>query len=234
MTKAARYWVVVPAAGIGARFASETPKQYASLAGASVLEHALKPLFIHPKLHAVVIALAPNDEHFAKLEFTQHGTQLEQVEGGGSRAQSVLNGLQFLQGKAKQNDFVLVHDAARPCLQAAEIDDLLAASEDEAVGAILALPMNDTVKRVVGQQIVETVDRTALWRAVTPQMFRFGVLFDALTSALAANFETTDEASAVERLGLTVNIVEAKASNIKITRQEDVSIAESLLSLERG
>ena len=169
-----------------------------------------------------------------RLEFTQHGTQLEQVEGGGSRAQSVLNGLQFLQGKAKQNDFVLVHDAARPCLQAAEIDDLLAASEDEAVGAILALPMNDTVKRVVGQQIVETVDRTALWRAVTPQMFRFGVLFDALTSALAANFETTDEASAVERLGLTVNIVEAKASNIKITRQEDVSIAESLLSLERG
>ena len=232
MNTTARYWVIVPAAGSGTRFASEIPKQYASLAGATVLQHALRPLFLHPKLHAVVIALAPNDSYFAGLEMVRHGTQLEQVEGGNSRAQSVLNALQFLQGKAKQNDFVLVHDAARPCLRASEIDDLIAACEDEAIGAILALPMNDTVKRVTDHTIVETVDRTTLWRAVTPQMFRFGVLFDALTEALKANYEITDEASAVERAGLSVNIVEADASNIKITRQQDVSIAESLLSLE--
>lgn len=232
MNTAARYWVVVPAAGIGTRFASETPKQYAPLAGESVLQHALRPLFLHPKLDAVVIALAPNDKYFAGLEMRTHGTQLDRVEGGNSRAQSVLNGLQFLQGKAKQNDFVLVHDAARPCLRRSEIDALLAACEDEPVGAILALPMNDTVKRVTDHKIIETVDRTTLWRAVTPQMFRFGVLFDALTAALEANYEITDEASAVERAGLSVSIVEADASNIKITRQQDVSIAESLLSLE--
>ena len=232
MNTAARYWVIVPAAGSGTRFASEIPKQYTSLAGATVLQHALRPLFLHPKLHTVVIVLAPNDSYFAGLKIARHGTQLDCVDGGNSRAESVLNALKFLQGKAKQNDFVLVHDAARPCLRAAEIDDLLAACEDEAIGAILALPMNDTVKRVTDHKIVETVDRTMLWRAVTPQMFRFGVLFDAVTEALKVNYEITDEASAVERAGLSVNIVEADASNIKITRQQDVSIAESLLSLE--
>ena len=232
MNTTARYWAIVPAAGIGARFASEIPKQYAPMAGATVLQHALRPLFLHHKLHAVVVALASNDTYFSELELVKHGTQLDTVEGGNSRAQSVLNALQLLQSKAKQNDFILVHDGARPCLQISEINDLLAACEDDAVGAILALPMNDTVKRVSEHKIIETVDRSTLWRAVTPQIFRFGVLFDALTAALESNFEVTDESSSVERTCLAVNIVEAKASNIKITRQQDVSIAESLLALE--
>ena len=214
---------IVPAAGIGSRMGADCPKQYLTLAGKTILEHTLGCLLSHPAIARVIVALAPHDEWFEQLAGAADPRVLR-VEGGSERAYSVLNALHVVEGK-----WVLVHDAARPCLTQGDLDALIA-SAMACDGAILGSRVRDTMKRTDGAgNIVATVEREQLWHALTPQMFPTGTLKRALEEGLALGALITDEASAMERAGFTVKMVEGRADNIKVTRPEDLSLAELFL-----
>ena len=214
---------IVPAAGIGSRMGADWPKQYLTLAGKTILEHTLGCLLSHPAIARVIVALAPHDEWFEQLAVAADPRVLR-VEGGSERAYSVLNALHVVEGK-----WVLVHDAARPCLTQGDLDALIA-SAMACDGAILGSRVRDTMKRTDGAgNIVATVEREQLWHALTPQMFPTGTLKRALEEGLALGALITDEASAMERAGFTVKMVEGRADNIKVTRPEDLSLAELFL-----
>ena len=214
---------IVPAAGIGSRMGADCPKQYLTLAGKTILEHTLGCLLSHPAIARVIVALAPHDEWFEQLAVAADPRVLR-VEGGSERAYSVLNALHVVEGK-----WVLVHDAARPCLTQGDLDALIA-SAMACDGAILGSRVRDTMKRTDGAgNIVATVEREQLWYALTPQMFPTGTLKRALEEGLALGALITDEASAMERAGFTVKMVEGRADNIKVTRPEDLSLAELFL-----
>lgn len=214
---------IVPAAGIGSRMGADCPKQYLTLAGKTILEHTLGCLLSHPGIARVIVALAPHDEWFEQLAVAADPRVLR-VEGGSERAYSVLNALHVVEGK-----WVLVHDAARPCLTQGDLDALIA-SAMACDGAILGSRVRDTMKRTDGAgNIVATVEREQLWHALTPQMFPTGTLKRALEEGLALGALITDEASAMERAGFTVKMVEGRADNIKVTRPEDLSLAELFL-----
>lgn len=214
---------IVPAAGIGSRMGADCPKQYLTLAGKTILEHTLGCLLSHPAIARVIVALAPHDEWFEQLAVAADPRVLR-VEGGSERAYSVLNALHVAEGK-----WVLVHDAARPCLTQGDLDALIA-SAMACDGAILGSRVRDTMKRTDGAgNIVATVEREQLWHALTPQMFPTGTLKRALEEGLALGALITDEASAMERAGFTVKMVEGRADNIKVTRPEDLSLAELFL-----
>ena len=214
---------IVPAAGIGSRMGADCPKQYLTLAGKTILEHTLGCLLSHPAIARVIVALAPHDEWFEQLAVAADPRVLR-VEGGSARAYSVLNALHVVEGK-----WVLVHDAARPCLTQGDLDALIA-SAMACDGAILGSRVRDTMKRTDGAgNIVATVEREQLWHALTPQMFPTGTLKRALEEGLALGALITDEASAMERAGFTVKMVEGRADNIKVTRPEDLSLAELFL-----
>ena len=214
---------IVPAAGIGSRMGADCPKQYLTLAGKTILEHTLGCLLSHPAIARVIVALAPHDEWFEQLAVAAD-PRILRVEGGIERAYSVLNALHVAQGK-----WVLVHDAARPCLTHEDLDALIA-SAMACDGAILGSRVRDTMKRTDGAgNIVATVEREQLWHALTPQMFPTGTLKRALEEGLALGALITDEASAMERAGFTVKMVEGRADNIKVTRPEDLSLAELFL-----
>ena len=214
---------IVPAAGIGSRMGADCPKQYLTLAGKSILEHTLGCLLSHPAIARVIVALAPHDEWFEQLAVAAD-PRILRVEGGAERAYSVLNALHVAEGK-----WVLVHDAARPCLTHGDLDALIA-SAMACDGAILGSRVRDTMKRTDGAgNIVATVEREQLWHALTPQMFPIGTLKRALEEGLALGALITDEASAMERAGFTVKMVEGRADNIKVTRPEDLSLAELFL-----
>ena len=214
---------IVPAAGIGSRMGADCPKQYLTLAGKTILEHTLGCLLSHPAIVRVIVALAPHDEWFEQLAVAADPRVLR-VEGGSERAYSVLNALHVVEGK-----WVLVHDAARPCLTQGDLDALIA-SAMACDGAILGSRVRDTMKRTDGAgNILATVDREQLWHALTPQMFPTGTLKRALEEGLALGALITDEASAMERAGFTVKMVEGRADNIKVTRPEDLSLAELFL-----
>ena len=214
---------IVPAAGIGSRMGADCPKQYLTLAGKTILEHTLGCLLSHPAIVRVIVALAPHDEWFEQLAVAADPRVLR-VEGGSERAYSVLNALHVAEGK-----WVLVHDAARPCLTQGDLDALIA-SAMACDGAILGSRVRDTMKRTDGAgNIVATVEREQLWHALTPQMFPTGTLKRALEEGLALGALITDEASAMERAGFTVKMVEGRADNIKVTRPEDLSLAELFL-----
>ena len=214
---------IVPAAGIGSRMGADCPKQYLTLAGKTILEHTLGCLLSHPAIARVIVALAPHDEWFGQLAVAADPRVLR-VEGGSERAYSVLNALHVVEGK-----WVLVHDAARPCLTQGDLDALIA-SAMACDGAILGSRVRDTMKRTDGAgNIVATVEREQLWHALTPQMFPTGTLKRALEEGLALGALITDEASAMERAGFTVKMVEGRADNIKVTRPEDLSLAELFL-----
>ena len=214
---------IVPAAGIGSRMGADCPKQYLTLAGKTILEHTLGCLLSHPAIARVIVALAPHDEWFEQLAVAADPRVLR-VEGGSERAYSVLNALHVVEGK-----WVLVHDAARPCLTQGDLDALIA-SAMACDGAILGSRVRDTMKRTDGAgNIVATVEREQLWHALTPQMFPTGTLKRALEKGLALGALITDEASAMERAGFTVKMVEGRADNIKVTRPEDLSLAELFL-----
>lgn len=220
---------IVPAAGVGKRFGGDTPKQYLQLSGKTVLFHSVNCLVTHPRIEKVVVATAAEDtrcdEVFAALD-----SKVLQVNGGAERAHSVLAGLAGLLDHAHASDWVLVHDAARPCLLHADIDNLIDTLIDHPVGGILAAPVRDTLKRCDGENtIVETVPREGMWQAQTPQMFRLGVLHGAIADALAGNLIVTDEAQAMERCGFTPRVVAASNENIKITRPGDLEIAEQVM-----
>ena len=232
-----RVWAIVPAAGRGTRFAGAAaegcaPKQYAPLLGATVLQFALRTLLAEPRVHAVVVALAAGDAHWPALASKLGSSKLRTTLGGATRQDSVLNGLEFLSRDAAPDDWVLVHDAARPCLSAEELHSLLDALEGTAehAGAVLAAPIVDTVKRDLDGRVA-TVDRQGLWRALTPQVFAFAKLRQALKEASLAGVAVTDEAQAIERMGLTAVFVQGSPFNIKVTRIEDLGIAEGILKM---
>jgi 2-C-methyl-D-erythritol 4-phosphate cytidylyltransferase len=232
---AMRYWLVVPAAGGGRRFGGDVPKQYSPLAGRSLIEWSLAPFLDDARCRGMVVALAADDRWFEKLPLSRH-PRLATVAGGTERSDSVRLALQALTvadaagDTAIAADWVLVHDAARPCVSAAEIDALLDISPDD-IGAVLAVPVADTLKRADGQgHVSQTEDRAALWRALTPQMFRLGLLRAALAAASEAGRVPTDESQAVEWLGHRPRLVHGSARNIKVTEPGDLALAEFLLS----
>lgn len=215
---------IVPAAGIGSRMGADCPKQYLQLAGKTILEHTLERLLPHPAIAQVIVALAPHDRWFEALPVAAD-PRIVRVEGGAERAFSVLNGLHVAQG-----EWVLVHDAARPCLTHGDLDALIATAMN-CGGAILGSRVRDTMKRSDGEgNIIATVEREQLWHALTPQMFPTRALKRALEEGLLLGATITDEASAMERAGFTVRMVEGRADNIKVTRPEDLSLAGLFLS----
>ncbi len=217
------FWVVIPAAGIGSRMRADRPKQYLQLAGRSILEHTLDCFLDHPQLKGLVLCLAADDPYWPKLAAATD-PRIQRVDGGSERADSVLNGLLLLRELgAQEGDWVLVHDAARPNLARSDLDLLLAELADDSVGGLLAVPARDTLKRAGADgRVQETVDRSVIWQAYTPQMFHFAALHRALADALVAGVAVTDEASALEWAGLAPRLVEGRADNLKITRPEDL------------
>ncbi|GAC1368938.1 MAG: 2-C-methyl-D-erythritol 4-phosphate cytidylyltransferase [Aquirhabdus sp.] len=224
---APRLWAVVPAAGSGRRFGGSTPKQYLELHNQPIMVHSINRLFALP-LSGCVIAVSPDDQLAQTLHY-QNPSQLHFVAGGAERMDSVLAGLDFLQDRAAFDDWVLVHDVARPCIAVDSLNKLHETLSDDAVGGILAIPVRDTLKKAQNGNIIETVSRDHLWQAQTPQMFRFGILRDALIAAKKQNLQVTDEASAVELAGFTVKIVEGRMDNIKVTYSDDLALAEAIM-----
>jgi 2-C-methyl-D-erythritol 4-phosphate cytidylyltransferase len=224
-------WVVIPAAGVGRRMVSDMPKQYLLLNEKPVIEHSLRVFDRHASVSEIIVAISEEDEYWSSLDF-KPSKPLHKVNGGKERCDSVLNGLKFLENKANASDWVLVHDAARPCLRSEDLDLLLRKLQQHEVGGILAVPVRDTMKRSFsnGNIIKETVERENLWHALTPQMFRFKLLKDSLESALNESKSVTDEASAVELAGYQPVLVEAHADNLKITRPEDLALAAYYLT----
>jgi 2-C-methyl-D-erythritol 4-phosphate cytidylyltransferase/2-C-methyl-D-erythritol 2,4-cyclodiphosphate synthase len=229
-------WAIVPAAGRGSRFDSSAlnpPKQYAPLRGATVIEWALKALLGEPRVAAVVVALAADDTRWQDVAASLPQSKLRTTIGGASRQESVMNGLRALQGHAADDDWILVHDAARPCLTgsdlAALLDAVAAPGLAAQAGAVLASPIVDTVKRERCEVAVDTVDRTGLWRALTPQVFGFAALRQALEEVLRLGLAVTDEAQAMERLGLSAGLVRGSPFNIKVTTPADLAMAEAIL-----
>lgn len=217
------FWVVIPAAGIGSRMRADRPKQYLQLAGKTILEHTLDCFLDHPQLRGLVLSLAADDPYWPTLPCAADA-RMQRAEGGAERADSVLFGLLRLQELGAQaGDWVLVHDAARPNLARSDLDRLLGELADDPVGGLLAVPARDTLKRIGADgRVAETVDRSVIWQAYTPQMFRFAALQNALADALAAGVAVTDEASALEWAGQAPKLVEGRADNLKITRPEDL------------
>lgn len=243
MSAGRRVFAVVPAAGRGARFDPEargTPKQYAPLAGATVIEWSLRSLLREPRIEKVVVVVASDDTRWPEIAAAigRGGSEgaaakLMSAIGGASRQESVLSGLKALRRVAAAEDWVLVHDAARPCLPAADVHALIEALTSGAGGAVLASPIVDTVKRESGGTVSETVDRTGLWRALTPQVFALAELEHALAEAASQGLTVTDEAQAMERLGARPRLVAGSPFNIKVTRAEDLAIAAQILEITK-
>jgi 2-C-methyl-D-erythritol 4-phosphate cytidylyltransferase len=219
-------YALIPAAGSGTRLPAEAPKQYLPLAGKPMLWHAVRAVCV-PRVESVFVVLAPQDKTFATHDWSAFGERLQPLYcGGEARRDSVYNGLVAAMNHIQADDWLLVHDAARPCLPEKDLDKLMREIEGDEVGGILALPIAETVKRVCQGKIQATEDRSQLWLAQTPQMFRAGLLLQALARAKGA---PTDEAAAVEQLGLKPRIVAGSGENLKVTWPEDVAIAEGIL-----
>nr|WP_288354834.1 2-C-methyl-D-erythritol 4-phosphate cytidylyltransferase [uncultured Pseudomonas sp.] len=223
------FWAVIPAAGIGSRMRADRPKQYLQLAGKSILEHTLHCFLDHPRLRGVVVSLAEDDPFWPSLDCA-HDARIHTAAGGAERADSVLNALlRLAELGAGEQDWVLVHDAARPNLAQSDLDLLLAELADDAIGGLLAVPARDTLKRVGSDgRVRETIDRSVIWQAYTPQMFRLGALHQALAEALVSDVAVTDEASAMEWAGQAPRLIEGRADNLKVTRPEDLHYLERL------
>ena len=230
MSKQNKFWSVVPAAGVGSRMAAAVPKQYLQLHGKTVIEHTLSRLCTHPRISGVVVAISAADEHWQQLDLPAYNN-IHVAEGGAERCHSVLSGLQLLNGIANTDDWVLVHDAARPCIHHTDISHMIDVLKDHPVGGLLGLPVADTMKRSnTADEVLKTVNREHLWRALTPQMFRLGQLQQALQTALDEGFLVTDDASAIEHVGLKPRMIAGRGDNIKITRPEDLKLAEMYLA----
>ncbi len=224
-----RYWAVVPAAGVGRRMASAIPKQYLPLAGQTVIEQTLERLWSHPQIESIFVALSEQDGWWPDSAFAAD-PRITRVAGGTERCHSVLNALDALSAVAAEDDWVLVHDAARPCLRECDLEQLIEKLSSHPVGGLLGVPVRDTMKRTDSHAAVTaTVPREQLWHAFTPQMFRLGRLRSALKQALKRGEMVTDEASAIELFGLQPLMVEGHADNIKITRPEDLALATFFL-----
>ncbi len=208
---------------------NELPKQYLDLAGKPMIWHAISTLSACPDISTVFVVLAPGDEYFSRYDWSHCAGKLAPLYcGGATRAESVANGL--LASEMDADDWVLVHDAARPCLSQGQLSRLIGELRDDEVGGILAVPVADTLKRAnAAQRVAHTEDRAGLWQAQTPQMFRAGLLLQALETAP----NVTDEASAIEALGLQPKLVTSESSNFKVTYPQDLRLAELLLQQEK-
>lgn len=234
------YYLIIPASGIGARMYSEknslngqakVAKQYLKLDnGLTILDQTLKTLLSINQIKGCVVAIANKDHLFAKSVFNNHPKLLTTVIGGKERMHSVLNALKALTDFAKDDDWVLVHDSARPCVKTSEIINLMNQLKHHATGGLLATKVVDTIKQADDNIVNITIDRSNLWQAQTPQMYRFGILLKALNTAINNDINTTDEASAIEHLGLESILVKSSKSNIKITNLEDLALANFYLS----
>lgn len=232
MTDQAVIWALIPAAGFGARMESDTPKQYLRLLHQPVLAHTIERLASFRALAGVWVGISENDKSWDGVkDLVAHlPVKVESYIGGKERANTVLNGLAALADHANEHDWVLVHDAARPCVRHEDISLLIETAMTHADGGLLALPEADTVKRVDKHgAVIETVDRAELWRAMTPQLFPLRQLHKALEKALADKMIITDEASAIEHAGGSPQVIVGRADNIKITYPDDLPLAEMLL-----
>lgn len=229
------YWLLMPAAGTGRRFGSDTPKQYAALEGRTVIDWALAPFTDDTRCRQIIVALGADDG-----SWTPPPRALA-VPGGAQRSQSVRAALAAIQDRAEADDWVLVHDAARPCLDVRDLDRLLLTVQDHPVGGLLGSRYADTLKRAEDSpgdattaRILKTEERRGLWRALTPQMFRYGALCTALDAAHAAGRFPSDEAQALEWTGATAVLVEGAATNLKVTTAEDLTLAAAVLRSRHG
>lgn len=230
-----KVWVVIPAAGSGKRMGLSRPKQYLPLLGKTVIEHTVSRLLSSEYIAGVILALSKDDATWKTLSLAQNENVLC-VEGGAERIYSVKNGLLKFQNMCKENpdelsDWVLVHDAVRPCVSTSDIEHLINSLWSHPVGGLLASPVVDTLKQVDGENnVLDTLDRSLYWRAQTPQMFKATVLLDGIERAISTNFIATDESSIIESMGLQSKVVKASADNLKLTYQEDLPLLEAVLS----
>lgn len=220
------FHALVPAAGFGARMGQEIPKQYLALAGQPMIAHALATLCACQKISTVFVVLSADDTQFQQYDFSRFGDKLQPLYcGGATRAESVLNGL--LAAELESDDWLLVHDAARPCLTQAQLNKLISELSEDAVGGLLAVPVADTLKRAdKAGRVLRTESREQLWQAQTPQMFRAGLL----ASALRQCKDVTDDASAIEALGFQPKLIASEPSNFKVTYPQDLLLAELLIN----
>lgn len=242
-----RYWLLMPAAGASERFGGDTPKQYAPLLGRTVIEWALAPFLSDPRCAGLVVAIAPDDAGWAPLSAriaagpAARAPPVSTVSGGPQRSLSVRRALAALEGRAAAEDWVLVHDAARPCLERGDLERLLGQVAAHPLGGLLAVPAADTLKRAAdaaagaaAPAVAHTVERTGLWRALTPQIFRYRRLCQALDAAHAAGRFPSDESQALEWLGEQPLLVAGAASNLKITSSADLALAAAVLRARGG
>jgi 2-C-methyl-D-erythritol 4-phosphate cytidylyltransferase len=228
-----RYYSVIPAAGSGRRFATAVPKQYAALGSSTVIEHALAPFETDPDCAGIVVAVAVDDAVWPAIA-ARRPRVVQSTVGGEHRAHSVRNALRALSTKAREDDWVMVHDAARPCLSRVDLASLKNELAAHPVGGLLAIPLADTLKRGLEPaskvtHVDGTIDRAGLWRAATPQVFRLGVLLAALDRAIASGDIPTDEAQAIEWSGQRPRLVAGRADNIKVTTGDDLALAAAIL-----
>jgi len=226
-----RIWCIVPAAGIGSRMQKQCPKQYLPFRSSTILDITLSRLLACQLFEKIIVCLKSSDRYWADSRYA-NDDRIIIADGGVERADSVLNGLDGLKQHANSSDWVLVHDAARPCIRRADIECLVDTAVGQQQGAILAAPIHDTVKLVKGGVSTKTLDRSVLWRALTPQIFTLDKLQQALISARKAGRVVTDEASAMEQSNHIVNIVQGHADNIKITCPEDLVLANFYMDLQ--
>ena len=223
-----KYWGIVPAAGRSMRMNSAKPKQYLKIAGKTIIEHAVAPLLECVQMEKIVVVTAADDPQWGHLPLAKHHKIITAI-GGAERCHSVYHGVLALQAYANDQDWVLVHDAARPLLQKHDVNKLISTLSEHPIGGLLGAPINATIKRInANNTVLETVPRRHLWRAFTPQMFRFGILHKALMTALPDN-PTSDSAKAIEQLGYAPQMVEGRSDNIKVTRSSDLVWVEKLL-----
>ena len=227
-----KIWAIIPAAGSGSRFSQHELKQYQMISGQTVLQHTVSHLNQLP-LSGYVLAINPHDSVAKTLDF-MHSDKLHFCTGGKERVDSVLQALNYLSQMAAPNDFVLVHDAARPCVTFECLDALLNTAQQENCSAILAIPVRDTLKRVEkSNNITETVPRDGLWQAQTPQISKLGLLKSAIETSLQQGIVITDEASALEFIGEKVKVVQGRSDNIKITYPDDLELAQLILKSQK-
>ena len=228
-----RLWVVIPAAGIGKRMGVDIPKQYITVCDKAIIEHTVEKFTSRNDLQGILVALSNSDQHWSTLELSENN-KITTVTGGEERYKSVYNALCSLKNKADDDDWILVHDAVRPCITTSEIDQFIADLDHlNGIGGILALPCFETMKKAnTNHEIEETIDRKFIWHAQTPQMFRYKKLFLAIEKIMNENIFITDEAMAMELAGYKPILIQGTHSNIKITDQNDLKYLESFLRQE--
>ena len=224
------YFLIIPASGVGTRMGSSTPKQYLRLEnGLTIIDQCLKTLLEIKLISGFVVALSSTDSFFQSSHFYNHSKILAIAEGGKERFNSVLSALNSLNKTAQPNDWVLVHDSVRPCIKKSDIEKLIREVSNDSIGGILATSAIDTVKEKNASGSIKTIDRKKLYMAQTPQMFRFGILKEAIESAIRMGGRITDESEAIEKLGHSVKIIGGSSSNIKITAKDDIDLANYFL-----